>query len=346
MANEKFQNVLSGKGNACPPIWFMRQAGRYHSHYQALRKKHSFKELCKTPELAAEVAFGPVNDFDFDVSILFSDILFPLEALGLGLEYAPGPTFDRIVCHSNVDQLAEPEVAIKDLQFQAEAVKQTRARLPSHKSLIGFVGAPWTLFTYAVEGSHSGNMIVSKTSLDMVNPIFERLVPLLELNINMQLKAGAELVMLFDTSSGGLSLPLFEKIIMPSLERLTSKFPKQLGYYSKGVGSAQYDLVQTLPFAGCGYDHRFDLASVFRAGNKTQFVQGNFDQSLLFSDPESFEKHLDDYLKPIRQLDPDERKLWVSGLGHGVLPKTPEANVRRFVQRIREEFGEKPEGVD
>ena len=339
MANEKFQNVLSGKGNSCPPIWFMRQAGRYHSHYQALRKKHSFIELCKTPELAAEVAFGPIDDFDFDVSILFSDILFPLEALGLGLEYAPGPTFDRIVSHSNVDKLVEPDVAIKQLEFQAQALKQTRARLPDNKSLIGFVGAPWTLFTYAVEGSHSGNMIISKSALDMVNPIFERLVPLLELNIDMQLKAGAELVMLFDTSSGGLSVPIFESVIMPSLERLSNRFPKQLGYYSKGVGTAQCNLVKTLSFAGFGYDHRFDLKEVFEGNKAGQFIQGNFDQSLLFSDPESFEKHMDAYLKPIKSLAPEQRKLWVSGLGHGVLPKTPEVNVRRFVQRIREEFG-------
>lgn len=338
MANPKFQKVITGEGSDSPPIWFMRQAGRYHSHYQALRKKHGFKELCKNPMLAAEVALGPMLDFDFDVSILFSDILFPLEALGLGLEYAPGPTFDRKIDKSNIDQLSTPEEAIQQLSFQAEALKQTRHKLASNKSLIGFVGAPWTLFTYAVEGSHSGNMIVSKSSLELVGPIFERLVPLLKLNIEMQFEAGAELVMLFDTSSGGLSPALFEKIIMPALETLTSQFPGKLGYYSKGVGETQYAMARSLPFAGMGYDHRFELAEVLKSVSSS-FVQGNFDQSMLFQGHEEFKASLDEYLKPILALSKDERKNWVCGLGHGVLPATPEQNVRYFVKHIREVFG-------
>ena len=91
MTNQRFRKALQGEPQKIPPIWFMRQAGRYHRHYQSLRKVHSFKELCKNPKLAAQVALGPIEDFDFDVAILFSDILFPLEALGMGLEYNPGP---------------------------------------------------------------------------------------------------------------------------------------------------------------------------------------------------------------------------------------------------------------
>ena len=91
--NKKFANALNNIPQSVPPIWFMRQAGRYHSHYQKLRKKYSFESLCKTPELAAKVALGPITDFDYDVAILFSDILFPLESLGLKLNYNPGPVF-------------------------------------------------------------------------------------------------------------------------------------------------------------------------------------------------------------------------------------------------------------
>ena len=100
--NEKFRNAIKNIPQKVPPIWFMRQAGRYHSHYQNLRKKHSFVQLCKTPELAAEVAMGPINDFDYDVAILFSDILFPLESLGLKLDYAPGPVFNRFLNENDV----------------------------------------------------------------------------------------------------------------------------------------------------------------------------------------------------------------------------------------------------
>ena len=95
MSNEKFQNALKRIPQAVPPVWMMRQAGRYHKHYQALKEKHDFMTLCKEPELAAQVAMGPIEDFDFDVSILFSDLLFPLEALGMHLEYAPGPKFSK-----------------------------------------------------------------------------------------------------------------------------------------------------------------------------------------------------------------------------------------------------------
>ena len=101
MTNLLFRNALNRLPQATPPIWFMRQAGRYHSHYQALKKNHTFEELCKNPELAAETALGPINDFDFDVSILFSDILFPLEALGMGLKYDPGPIFNKFINPNN-----------------------------------------------------------------------------------------------------------------------------------------------------------------------------------------------------------------------------------------------------
>src|SRR3984893_18444707 len=105
MANVKFQNALNKIPQKAPPIWFMRQAGRYHRHYQNLRKNHSFMELCKDPALAAQVALGPVEDFDFDVAILFSDLLFPLEALGMGLSYDPAPKLGLKLTSDNIKKL-------------------------------------------------------------------------------------------------------------------------------------------------------------------------------------------------------------------------------------------------
>ena len=99
--NERFNNALMHVSQKTPPIWFMRQAGRYHSHYQDLKKRYSFEDLCKNPELAAETALGPINDFDFDVAILFSDILFVLEALGMSLKYNPGPIFNSFINENN-----------------------------------------------------------------------------------------------------------------------------------------------------------------------------------------------------------------------------------------------------
>src|ERR1043165_7044055 len=155
IGNIRFQNALRRIPQPTAPIWLMRQAGRYHRHYQDLRRRFSFMDLCKQPELAAQVALGPVLNFDFDAAILFSDLLFPLEALGMGLEYTDAGT--HIGCELTPETLSrgrDVERACPNLLLQGEAMKETRALLPAEKSLIGFVGGPWTLFVYAVEGSH------------------------------------------------------------------------------------------------------------------------------------------------------------------------------------------------
>lgn len=338
MANNAFQNVLSGEGNECPPVWFMRQAGRYHQHYQNLKASHSFEALCKTPELAAQVAIGPIDEFDFDVAILFSDLLFPLEAFGMGLEYKPGPLLDRCLTQQNLSQFKPLDEAIEFMNFQHEALKQTRELLPHNKSLIGFVGGPWTLFTYAVEGAHKGNLLNAKTSWPLFDQFCAKMVPFLIRNIELQFAGGAELVMIFDTAAGELSADLFKLKVEPYLVEMSQKVSGSTGYYSKTTTLDHLEgLYIKSGFAGFGYDHRFSLENLFHS-KPPGFLQGNFDQALLFLDPTDFRRHLDDYLAPIRDLDPELRKNWVCGLGHGVLPKTPEKHVKQFVERVREVF--------
>lgn len=339
--NNRFQNALARKPQAIPPVWFMRQAGRYHKHYQGLRAKHSFVELCKNPDLAAETALGPMRDFDFDVSILFSDLLFPLEALGMGLSYADGPPkLGFSLSEETFPRLKPWADGCADLAFQGDAVKATRALLPIDKSLIGFVGGPWTLFVYAVDGGHHGSLIKSKRGLASLFPRFcESLLPLLEFTIARQLEGGAELVMVFDTAAGELSPALYEQYVGPSLLRMAKLFPGKLGYYGKGLTDdhLRANFLQQAPFAGMGIDHRFSLPKVLPQWKKG-FLQGNFDQALLHLDAADFEKALRAYLAPFRALSMEERTGWVSALGHGVLPATPEANVKRMVEVIRETF--------
>lgn len=336
--NQRFQNALKGIAQKTPPIWFMRQAGRYHKHYQELRKRHGFMELCKQPDLAAEVALGPVLDFDFDVSILFSDLLFPLEALGMGLTYDPAPRLGWHLQGSSITKLRRWEDAVAGLAFQKEAMQKTRQVLPAGKSLIGFVGGPWTLFTYAVEGEHKGNLIAAKTQMDLYHKFCEHMVPLLEANIRLQIEGGAEVVMIFDTAAGEVSPWQFESEIQPALKELAAKFPGQLGYYSKGTTAAHLlGMRSQSTWAGFGVDHRFDLSEQLRAQPRG-FLQGNFDQALLFCAPDEFQRCLDEYLKPLRLLTPEQRRYWICGLGHGVLPATPEQNVRHFVRHVREVF--------
>lgn len=338
MANDRFIKALAREPQAVPPIWFMRQAGRYHSHYQALRAKHTFAEMCKDAKLAAEVARGPIADFDFDVAILFSDILFPLEAMGMGLKYDPAPELGWHLDETTIKKLKPANEAIEGLAFQKQAMIETRRVLPADKSLIGFIGGPWTLFTYAVEGSHKGGLEKAKRLSRLYAPFCEIVLPLLESNIALQFEGGAEVVMLFDTAAGELSPSFYQELVIPSLERLSRAFPRKLGYYAKGIQQAHLDhslFKARDSWAGLGFDHRWQITDALR-GHRHGFVQGNFDQSLLFMESSEFKLQVEKYLARAKRLSLEERAGWVSGLGHGVLPGTPEQNVRDLVRMIRE----------
>ncbi|NDD93336.1 uroporphyrinogen decarboxylase, partial [bacterium] len=163
-----FQKALRGENlDSRPPVWLMRQAGRYHSHYQKMKERYTFMELCKIPEAACETTMGPIRDFDFDAAILFSDLLFPLEALGMGLRYEPGPKLDwHLQSFEDTKKLDRGGGKLLErLSFQADAMKLIRKELPQSKGLLGFVGGPSTLFAYAVEGSHAGDLESTKRGL-------------------------------------------------------------------------------------------------------------------------------------------------------------------------------------
>jgi uroporphyrinogen decarboxylase len=335
IGNLRFRNALARIPQATPPIWLMRQAGRYHRHYQDLRRQFSFMDLCKQPELAAQVALGPVLDFDFDAAILFSDLLFPLEALGMGLEYTDaGPQLGWKLTPESIWKMRSVDEAFEHLGFQGEAMRATRRLLPDDKSLIGFVGGPWTLFVYAVEGTHK-QVETAVKALPLFEEFCETIVPLLIRNILLQLENGAEVVMMFDTAAGELASDVFQSAVVPQLERLTQAFPSSLGHYSKNTTRAHLDhpLFTGGSFAGIGVDHNWELRDalvMFPHG----FVQGNFDQNVLRDRrPDELKQYLEHFLDPLLKRD---RTGWICGLGHGVLPNTPEENVRLFVNTVRE----------
>jgi uroporphyrinogen decarboxylase len=336
-----FRRTLAGEPSAVPPIWLMRQAGRYHAPYQRLRRKHRFEDLCRDPELAAEVAMGPIEDFDFDAAILFSDLLFPLEAVGFDLSYEAGPPrLDGPLTWNRLDQFRPLDAALERLAFQREALAATRARLSRDKGLIGFVGGPWTLFVYAVEGTHAGPLAEARASLDLYRAFSDRIVPLLIENIRLQFAGGADVVMVLDTAAGELAPPEFAAHLRGDLAAMASAFPGALGYYAKGLGPAHRAAARLadLPWAGIGLDMHADLAASLGEPGRTGFVQGNFDPRRLLEARASLSDELDRFVAPIRALPAEDRRGWICGLGHGVLPGTPEDNVRLFVDRIRESF--------
>ncbi len=339
MANERFQNALAKIPQRIPPIWLLRQAGRYYTAYQDLRKKHSFVELCKTPRLAAQTAISPVVEFDFDVAVLFSDLLFPLEALGIGLSYTDqGPKMSWNLNAGNLGKLRSPDKAIKHLEFQREAVAETRKLLSATKSLIGFVGGVWTLYAFAVENSHQGTLFASKRDLSLFHSFCKIMMPLLEMNIEQQLNAGAEIILLFDPAAGALSPWLFRKHVEPYLKNLADRFPKKLLYYSRETQIDYFNFNSLNKLAGLGIDHRWDLIPILTRVSPFS-IQGNFDESLLLQDPNIFRNTLLEWLTPIKELREQQTTGWICGLGHGVMPYTPVENVRTFVTLIREVLG-------
>jgi uroporphyrinogen decarboxylase len=335
-----FTRALAGEPLRVPPIWLMRQAGRYHAPYQQLRRSHRFEDLCRVPELAAEVAMGPMRDFEFDAAILFSDLLFPLEALGMSLSYDDGPprldgplTRERIAAFRDLDEAAAR------LRFQADALVATRAALPAEKGLIGFVGGPWTLFVYAMEGSHAGAMRIAKSSWELYRAFARRMTPLLGRAIAMQLAAGADVVMVLDTAAGELPPSYFDAEVAADLAALARAHPARIGFYAKASHPALYQgTFATAPWAGVGVDSRWSLAATLANRPVPGFVQGNFDPAWLFLPPDDLAAALHAFFEPIAALDIRQRAGWICGLGHGVLPGTPPASVRLFVDTVREVF--------
>ena len=331
MANNKFYNALNQISQSTPPIWFMRQAGRYHSHYQQLKLKYTFEELCKNAELAAEVACGPVEEFDFDVAILFSDILFVLEGLGLELKFNPGPIFEEELNLKNYKKFNDIDRAIEHMTFQSDAIKFTRQKLAKDKSLIGFVGGLWTILRFA-----TGQNKVKKNFQNFYIDFMETtLLEVIKKNIKLQLDAGAEVVMMFDSGISSLDNVFFRDKYQLLLKNISNSFPYKVGYYVRGKNYSEISNLLDLPFAGIGVDSGIELKHIF-LNSRYGFVQGNFNENHLLLDSKELENKLHIFSENIRNIG--NLNGWVCGLGHGINKDTPERNVHLFIETIRKKF--------
>lgn len=345
--NNRFLSALRGKNFGPPPVWMMRQAGRYHSHYQELRKKYSFLEICKIPEVACEAALGPVRDFGFDAAILFSDLLFPLEAMGMGLTYDEGPQLSwHLQSKADLKKLEGGALKAQALSFQGRAMQLTREKLPPDKGLIGFVGGPLTLFFYAAEGRHEGELKSAKEGLrdGRFDGFLEHLLDLLAHNMALQAHAGADTVAILDTCAGELDPETFEKKAVPALRMLLERFIKicpqtPVTYYSKGTSPAHWEKLRGLPIQCLGVDWKENLASVLNNYGTSWAIQGNIDPHWLLLEEDDLRKRLREVFYQVKALPESCRHSWICGLGHGITPKTPESNVRLFLSIKKEVFG-------
>jgi uroporphyrinogen decarboxylase len=339
-------SALRRRNFSRPPVWFMRQAGRYHSHYQRLRARHEFIELCKNPQLACEVTLGPIEDFGFDAAILFSDLLFPLEALGMGLSYEPGPKLAwHLKAPVDLERLRTGPELIRTLDFQAEALRLIRPRLPGSCALIGFVGGPFTLYAYAVAGSHEGFMSSGLPGLSngLYAGFCDRLVKLLADNMALQAAGGAECIALFDTAAGALTPAQFAEHVAAPLARVLTEFRRTypslpLIYYSRETGPAHWAALEALDLQCLGIDWRHDLAATLSAQNPRWCVQGNLDPEWLLLSAAQLEPRVREVFASVQALPAQVRAAWVCGLGHGVLQHVPEDNIRLVLKIEHEMF--------
>ncbi|HEY6451195.1 MAG TPA: uroporphyrinogen decarboxylase family protein [Steroidobacteraceae bacterium] len=346
MSEPLLLQALSCRNPGRPPVWFMRQAGRYHRHYQALRTRHEFIDLCKQPALAAAVTLGPIEEFGFDAAILFSDLLFPLEAMGMGLRYAPGPqldwylrdTADLVKLHGGAERAAH-------LAFQARALELLRARLAPEVCLIGFVGGPFTLYAYAVAGSHEGLERGPLAGLEdgLYRGFNERLCALLAANMALQAEAGADCVAIFDTAAGSLREAQFARYAAAPLAAVMQEFRARCPhtpviYYSRDTGPGHWAALRAIDLQCLGIDWRHDLIEVLRSHGSRWSVQGNIDPQWLLLPAAELERRLRACFTRLLEQPAALRTGWVCGLGHGVLQTTPESNVRLALQVQREMF--------
>ncbi len=324
------------------PIWFMRQAGRYHSHYQNIKKNSHFLEMCKTPKLACEITMGPIQDFNFDAAILFSDLLFPLEHLGMDLVYNPGPQLGYKLSHETLEKL-KPSLGASDFfNFQKLALQELKLVLPEEKTLLGFVGAPFTLYTYATEGSHAGALFKAKRGLydGLYDQFVERLYPHLLTEMLVQAEGGADAVCIFDTAVGELTLKDFKKFNLKYLKRLTADFKKkypdvQILYYSRNTHLHYLREIQDDNIDALGIDWRVSLVDTLSELSNDYYIQGNFDPCWLHLSKKDCLANLEDFISQV----PDKYyEKWIFGLGHGVLIETPEENVRAVVDFVHEKL--------
>jgi uroporphyrinogen decarboxylase len=320
------------------PVWLMRQAGRYMEDYRKLRAQYGFLELCKKPDLAAEITLAPVEKLGVDAAILFADILLLLEPLGVGLEYSKGdgPVIHRPVRSGrDVAALTAFDPA-GELSFVYEAVKKIRRQLNDKVALIGFAGAPFTLASYLIEGGGSRNYLHTKrlfySEPQAWRRLMEQLSGLISGYLNCQIAAGAQAVQLFDSWAGCLTPADYQQFVLPYTKAVIDAVTPGVPVINFSTGTA--GILRQIRAAGgdvIGFDWRVNLDEAWATVGHDVAVQGNLDPVALFAPPQEIRNRVAQVLKQA-----NGRPGHVFNLGHGVLPDTPVDHVIAMVQAVHE----------
>ena len=318
------------------PVWFMRQAGRYMAEYRALRERHSLLEICRIPDLATEVTLQPVRRIDVDAAILFSDLLLPLEPMGLPFDFVKGegPQIERpIGSPEDIDALRafEPREALGHV---LTAIRQIQQELAGGVPLIGFAGAPFTLASYAIEGGHSNNFARTKALMYGHPDAWHRLCDMFATSVSdyllAQIEAGVDAVQVFDSWVGTLNAADYREFAYPHTHKIFQAIAGRVPTIHFGTGTST--ILEELRDAGgdvIGVDWRIPIDEAWTRIGTTHAVQGNLDPTLLLGPTARMFEQTDEVLSRA-----GGRPGHIFNLGHGILPSTPVEHVQMLAQYV------------
>jgi uroporphyrinogen decarboxylase len=320
------------------PVWFLRQAGRYMQEYREVRKHHTLVEICKQPELAAEVTITAAEKLGVDAAIIFADLLLPLEPMGLEFEFQAG---EGPVVHHPVrtadDVHALRTDRVGDLAYVARAIEKVAAHFRNRLGIIGFCGAPYTLASYMIEGGGSRNYIHTKRMMyaepTAWRSLLDKIVEVLEVYCKQQVEAGADVIQIFDSWVGSLCLADYREYAFEASKRLIHSV-QQMGVPVIYFGVETAGLLGEMASTGAdviGLDWRQPLDVGWSAVGHGHAVQGNLDPITLFAPLEVLEQRVHEILRAA-----NGRPGHIFNLGHGIVPTTPVENVQAVVRMVKE----------
>jgi len=336
LKNDRFLKACRREPVDVTPVWFMRQAGRYMAEYRAIRQKYSLLEICRQPDLATEVTLQPVNRIDVDAAILFSDLLLPLEPLGLPFDFikGEGPQLEKPINDAaDIDRLKsfEPRDALSHV---LAAIVQIQRELDGRVPLIGFAGAPFTLASYAIEGGHSNNFAKTKALMyghpDAWHRLCEKLADVVGNYLVAQIEAGVDAVQVFDSWVGTLNKADYREFALPHTKRIFDRVGNRVPTIHFGTGTAT--ILDDIRDAGgdvIGADWRIAIDDAWERIGDDRAIQGNLDPTLLLGPTGRMFQQTDEILETVGR-----RPGHIFNLGHGILPSTPVEHVQMLAQYV------------
>lgn len=318
-----------GRTTSRPPVWVMRQAGRYLPEYRRLRERIGFQEAVSTPRVAAEITLQPIHRFGMDGAVIFADIMTPLEAMGVDMDFDPGP---RLRPHTPAEISALGELDPERVAYVADTVRLVREALPEETAVIGFAGAPFTLFAYLCEGGGSKDYMAARAALraqpELASEALEGLGRSMNRYLAMQIEAGADVVQLFDSWAGLVDRDLFGRLIAPTARSALGGLAAPTIYFAPHA-SHTLDLQTRVGADAYGVDWRLPLSEAWERLDADS-VQGNLDPAVLLADPARIVSEVEAVKK-----EAGGRPGHIFNLGHGISPRTPPEHLAVMVEAVR-----------